>query len=282
MLAGRTPIFLGTACFCGIIYFLSLGHSYLYYKPYPDEMIWKNFELFPYGSLIIGMFAGMFLTAWVCILIARKNFTFLKYLSYQIGWGTLHGGEKSESTILNELIDAYRKEIVDLDDNQANRNLIHRTLFERTTPFWFKSTVLLIIITLILFVFDMRNFSYITKDNVVFSPYLKLSVTHYPTKDIQKIDRECYIHLDNRQPISKLNYYIILPKGEKLELTNNLDKLIETDKYLQEHIMPQRPNVRVRIFKRVKTVPATLDSCQRYLKIKDIEMKRLQKDVFNL
>ena len=178
MLAGLTPIFLGTACFCGIIYFLSLGHSYLYYKPYHDEMIWNNFELFPYGSLIVGMFSGMFLTAWTCILIARRNFTFLKYLSYQIGWGTLHGGEKSESIILNELIDAYRKEIVDLDDNQANRNLIHRTLFERTTPFWFKSTVFLIIITLILFVFDIRNVSYITKDNVVFSPYLKLSVTH--------------------------------------------------------------------------------------------------------
>jgi len=283
MLMGFTLVFSGSAAFCGFIYLLSLPFNSLLNASLPSDIIWGSIELFPYSSLGIGMISGMFLTAWICILIARKNFTFLKYLSYQVGWGTLDGGEKSKQAILGELEDAYRKEFIGLDASPKNRTLIHKVLFERITPFWRKGTIVMVGLTFILFILDMRHFSYITKDNVVFSPYAKISVTNYSTKDIQEIERECYIYIPDGKLSASLRYYITFPNGEKIDLMNKEADLLKTDKYFQENLDIKRPEVRVEVFKKLKNVSGNLNNCSRNLDRKDdSQFQQLRQEVFGL
>ena len=283
MLMGMTPIFIGVTIFCGLIYLMSLVFRSINKMSYSYEIIWGNLDLIPSSALVLGFFTGMCVTAWVYVLLARKNYTLLKYLSYQAGWGTLDGGEKSEETIYLELEDAYRKNYIQLDDSSQTHDLIHKILFERTSPFWRKSAIILTGLTLILFVFDMRHFSFITPDNVVMSPYNKLSTLSYSTKDIQEIDRRCYIGLSDNNLRASLQYNVILPDGKKIDLMNKEKDVLQADKYLRSYFDIKRPALRVDVFERGVNIPATLDICKRHLgRNSDAEFQELVKTVFGL
>ncbi len=271
ILFGLTPVALGVGLIVGGLFVILPIAQKVLEKSIAEPPVWSDITVVPLVSMLFGGFAGIFLSAIIAIVIARKHSLFLKYLSYQIGWGTLHGGEKSSETVHNELIDAYRKNRVALDIAANDRESIHKILFERTTPFWIAGTAFLLTLTLLFSVFDFRNFAYITPDKVVASPYFSVRSKTYDKSEDFKLDRHCYIHLADRSPVSTLQYALILPDGKSIDLTKDMDSIVAVDNRLRNWSGVSRPPVRVEVFKRVKGVNNNLETCKGLLKPKTYE-----------
>ena len=265
LLFGLTPVALGAGLILGGLFLLRPVVQRLLESSASEVIIWSNMSVMPHTSMLAGGFAGMFLSAVFAIVLARRRSLFMKYLSYQIGWGTLDGGEKSAAVIRSELIDAYRKNKVRLNPDLENREIVHKVLFERTNSFWMKGTTYLLGLTFILCVFDFRNFSYITPDEIVVSPYFSVLSKRYDRSTKLTLDRYCYIHLAGGTPTAKLKYDLKLPAGESIDLNLDMDSLFRVEERLRSWEHVERPPVRVELFKRVKNVQPSKVTCKALL-----------------
>lgn len=283
-MGGIIPVFTGGGLTIG-----AFGIVYIFWRGQVLSKIPENAYRvdadteFPF-SLALALFTGMFLAGWIFIKRARQSIRLRKFLTYEIGWGTLHGHERNE--------DRFRKDIRHLiygnkilpEDFETPPQSIATKIFEGMNEKWIAFSKLLFGLTVILLIFDVHSYSWIHENKFVKSDYFSFSESRFGIDEIREVEKSCYMAIPNKKFTVRLEYTVIGPEGETFGL----------GKKSWEEILPLIEEVESRVgyktqIMKVDIAPALIDrvdktkaSCRKFLGQKYINQPELLSKLYSI
>lgn len=261
---GLLPGCIGMAAITGFA-FLSLKAVNLNIDK--DALSWSRMD---FGvSTLFALFLGIFLSAIVMILLVERSGTVRDYLTYHYGWGFVSPRPREEEDIKAELVHLLQRGFVS-SKTPYDSNLFSNLIFHRTSFFWKKGTIGLLILTILFFILDSRSHYTIYPDRIESSAYFSLKTKIYKFQDISSVNRRCTLAVSKQNPYSRFEYIVQMKDEVKIDLLSEYGPDENQQLSAIESISPMIDQssfnqTKVKSAPILKLMP-TLDNCSALLK----------------
>ncbi|WP_026941546.1 hypothetical protein [Hellea balneolensis] len=197
------------------VLFQFLRHKVLERIPENADYVFARTDFLFAGVLAIP--AGLMIATVICMVVAKRNPLFRRFLVYEQGWGQLIPGQRDPEDFCEDILHLYYRKEIDLDIQDSEVEATLSKIFKRPNGKIRALTAFFIALFAVFFTFDLYWYEWQSGNKFVKNKYFTTSEISFNFEDIERIDRICRI-TKNKKIKAHLEYLVIGPDGAKFDL----------------------------------------------------------------
>lgn len=218
ILGNNTFLFIASAGVSVGVYWLLfqfLRHKILERIPENADYVFARTDFLFAGVLAIP--AGLMVATVICIVVAKRNPLFKKFLIYEQGWGLLIPSSREPEDFCEDILHLYYQKEIDLNAQYSEVDVVLSKIFKGPNRKVKALTAFFVSLFAVFFTFDLYWYEWQAGTKFVKNKYFSTSEISFSFDDIKRIDRICRITKNNKIK-AHLEYWVIGPDDITFDL----------------------------------------------------------------